>query len=224
MPPVYIIMRHLNYLSKNNIKVIFQSIVGGMYALVGAHLAQLVLNWENDSFAMRQRTNFCGMGDDQNEQQPPAVLPASRLIRWFRLILALVVLGFTLKPLPTCEKVEIDRVSHHAHLFGALSGILSGCIFLKVRTFTKQMRYIRNFLKYVFWFIIFLVILQFAIIRFNVAKHQAYWTILRNDQAYCPWNEYEKLCQDDCYNTVNINETVKDNCGLTLNCGKKYCV
>ena len=196
-----------------------------MYALVGAHLAQLVLNWENDSFAMRQRMNICGMGDHTNEQKPPAVLPASRIIRWFRLLLALVVLCLTLKPLPQkCEVLGFDPISHRAHLFGALSGVLSGWIFLKARKCTKQMQNIRNMLKYVFWFIIFLVVLQFAIVRFNVAKDKAYWTILRNDQAYCPWNEYEKLCQDDCYNTVNINETRKDNCGLTLNCGKKYCL
>ena len=199
-----------------------------MYALVGAHLAQLVLNWENDSFALRQRTNFCGMGDDQNEQQPPAVLPASRLIRWFRLILALVVLGFTLKPLPTCEKVEIDRVSHHAHLFGALSGILSGCIFLKVRTFTKQMRYIRNFLKYVFWFIIFLVILQFVVIRFKIAKEpEKDLFFLGKDQNYCPWYQYEKLCQDLCYKREHSNVTrctqIKETCGFNLSCGHNIC-
>ena len=195
-----------------------------MYALVGAHLAQLVLNWENDSFAMRQRMNICGMGNHTNEQKPPAVLPASRIIRWFRLLLALVVLCLTLKPLPqNCWAKGIDPISHRAHLFGALSGVLSGWIFLKARKCTKQMHNIRNMLKYVFWFIIFLVILQFAIIRFNVAKNQAYWTILRNDQAYCQWNDYEKLCQDDCYTRVNINETLKDSCGFSLTCGTKYC-
>ena len=194
-----------------------------MYALVGAHLAQLVLNWENDSFALRQRTNFCGMGDDENEQQPPAVLPASRLIRWFRLILALVVLGFTLKPLPICEKFETDRVSHPAHLFGALSGILSGWIFLKVRNFTKQMHYIRNFLKYVFWFIIFLVILVFVILRFKIAKDTGKDLFFFGiDQKYCPWFEYEKLCQDLCYDRAHSNGTqcaeLKENCGFKLSC------
>ena len=198
--------------------------LGGMYALVGAHLAQLVLNWENDSFAMRQRINICGMGNYANEQKPPAVLPASRIIRWFRLLLALVVLCLTLKPLPqNCAFLGLDPISHRAHLFGALSGVLSGWIFLKARKCTKQMHNIRNMLKYVFWFIIFLVILQFAIIRFNVAKHQAYWTILRNDQAYCQWNEYEKLCQDEGYKTISINETLKDICGFSLTGGKKYC-
>ena len=203
-------------------KVTFYSIVGGMYALVGAHLAQLVLNWENDSFAMRQRMNFCGMKDVLYDSRPPAVLPASRFVRWFRLILALVVLGSTLKPLPSCEDVEIDRVSHHAHLFGALSGILSGCIFLKVRTFTKQMRYIRNFLKYVFWFIILLVVLRFVIIRFKIAKDP-----LEEDQNYCPWFQYEKLCQDLCYQMRTTNKTkcteTKEACGFTMTCGENIC-
>ena len=191
-----------------------------MYALVGAHLAQLVLNWENDSFAMRQRMNICGIGEDKREQKPPAVLPASRLIRWFRLILALVVLCFTLQPI---DHVSIDAISNKAHLFGALSGVLSGCTFLKVRNkqVTKQMRYMRNILKYAFWFSISYVIVQFIVIRFEVAKG------FEERQEYCPWFQYECICQKRCYPdppdplagcNITISGQLEKACGFNLTC------
>ena len=198
-----------------------------MYALVGAHLAQLVLNWENDSFVVRQRMGIgiIEMGEDASEQKPPAVLPASRLIRWFRLILALLVLCLTLKPL---DHESIYDISHKTHLFVALSGVLSGFIFLKMRNkqFTKQMKnekYVRNILKYAFWFLISYVILRFISIRFKVAKGFV------NDQDHCPWFQYECICQQQCYPdpksplaacNITISDELVKTCGFNLTCNK----
>ena len=192
-----------------------------MYALVGAHLAQLLLNWQNDSFVMRQRMGIgiIGMGDDAIEQKPPAVLPKFYL-RWWRLIFALLVLCLTLKPL---DHESIDDISHKTHLFGALSGVLSGFIFLKMRNrqVTTQMNYMRNSLKYAFWFLISYVIVRFISIQFKVAKG------FENDQNYCPLSEYECICQSQCYPTPSvqlpacnftISVSLQKNCSFNLNC------
>ena len=183
-----------------------------MYALVAAHLAHLLLNWRNDSFILRQRIN-CGTVKNLTKKQithkPPQVLPASGLIRWFRLVAALLVLIVTLK-LETCSSdsmevcdTDVSHTSHNTHLFGALSGFMTGCLFLRARTFPKFCVKI----KYLLLGVVYGSLICYMITKF-------YNETTKTGREICPWIEYERVCQDQCYRKI---------CNTDLNCTVNLC-
>ena len=183
-----------------------------MCALVAAHLAHLFLNWYNDSFVMRQRMNCGACRTSQEKHKPPAALPASGLVRWFRLIGALIILLMIFLDAFDSSDREVDHVSHATHLFGALSGFLAGCIFLKVRRFNTFMFYVycKQILMFVYGFIVTCVIIKFVITRYKIISNS-----FSEETEYCPWFQYESICQDQCYHAKNhLNKTL--NCTVNL--------
>ena len=119
-------------------------------------MAQLILNWHDDAFVLRQRTNCVRYSaNEPQDHKAPHVLPGYALLRWGRLLGALVVIFGTLK------YGDSDDISHATHGFGALSGLFTGCLFLKVRHFKKCIRYFRTILLCVFGLILGTVICNF---------------------------------------------------------------
>ena len=180
-----------------------------MYALIAAHLAHLILNWSNDSFVLRQRINcfsFETSADKKKIHKLPQVLPASGLVRWFRLFAAVLVLIVTLK-LDSCssdpKKLCDTDVSHITHTFGALSGLMTGCIFLRARSFKPV---VLKF-KYLLLGIVYSLSFYYIIHKFYIEATQ-------NEGEICPWIEYERVCQDQCY---------RNKCNTDLNCTVNIC-
>jgi len=178
-----------------------------VYALIAAHISHLILNWGNDSVVMVQRMS-CLNGRNSSRgdtnRKPHFTLPASGLIRWFRLFVAALVLFMTLQ-FKTCSSDSEDDcaltptdVSHAAHFFGALSGLLTGCIFLHARNLNRPIELGKNFLlTFVYGFSICFVLVK----------------TFENTNEVCSWMEYEHQCQNQCYLR---NLTNAGHCSVTL--------
>lgn len=96
---------------------------GGVYALVTAHLATLILNWHEDTVIIRHRFR-------RNRKTTSANMPGLSL----RILRLLVVLVYTCVDFSMAfYKRSVSKVSVTAHLCGALSGILVGLVVLKNR-------------------------------------------------------------------------------------------
>ena len=164
-------------------------------------MAQLVLNWHDDAFVLRQRMNCLGYSpNEHSSHKAPHALPEYGYLRWCRLFLALIVIFGTLQLAPCDDNqrhlCDYD-VSHVTHSFGALSGLLAGCLFLKVRHFKKCIRYFRNTLLGIYGFIVSAVIIKFLLEEFD------------DDKEHLSWNEYETMCQNQCYGQrMNCNANV----------------
>ena len=175
--------------------------LGGMYALVGAHLAQLVLNWHNDALIIRQRLNFFG-----TDVIPPDVVASSNFfVRGIRLLMAILILATTLS-FKWCTSKDLicdSNVSHATHAFGALFGFFSGCIFLRVRSSKPLIRIIQN-------------VLRFTI--YGVAALCIFGMYMKmEEEAWCPWMEYERKCQDRCYEKpYNLSSDPCKNASFTI--------
>ena len=162
-----------------------------MYALVAAHIAQLLLNWHNDAFVLRQRINVYGAGLTSNgvkKYKPPEALPMStfsHLFRIGRLFCAALILIVTLKLHCTHSDFCDTDISHATHTFGALFGLLTGRIFLRVRSTKRPIRIGQN-------------ILLVLVYGFAALCIVAMYMKTSNDE-WCPWIEYERVCQERCY-------------------------
>lgn len=164
-----------------------------MYALVAAHVAQLILNWHNDAFVLRQRINLFGRGTSINGEEkyePPEALPLSRIVRMLRLIVAGLYIVVTLK-FDWCTNNDDNcfdtDVSHATHLYGALAGLLTGCMFLRVRSYKRPVYLFQNFLLMLVYGVSICVIIG------------QYYKTANDDGNICNWIEYERVCQDKCY-------------------------
>ena len=178
-----------------------------MYALVAAHLAHLVLNWNGDSFVICQSTRLLGTESDKHN----SALPAMEWGRWLRLFGAVVVLLTTLNPLDVwmlfskSDAVDFDHVSHAAHLFGACSGFIAGGIFLKARgPKTPILKHFRKFLLCVYAYLIGHVVVKCF---YNIYK------IDEETPDYCNWKQYEDVCQDQCYRHLSVCNCTVSFCG-----------
>ena len=174
-----------------------------MYALIAAHLAQLILNWHNDAFVLRQRLNLCG---DKNVVSRPEAVAGYLPYRWIRLIVAGVALFTTLKfnwcsqkPNELCD----TDTSHSAHTFGALGGLLTGLIFLRARSFKKPIYLLKN--------ILFIFVYGLSVC-YIINKY--FFETYKNEGDKCPWIEYERVCQSQCY---------LEKCNESLNCTVNLC-
>ena len=146
--------------------------------------------------------NCLGHCQQHRNPKPPHALPEYGLLRWGRLLCALLVIFVTLRLAPCGEEWNNlcdNDVSHVTHSFGALSGLLAGLIFLKVRHFKKHTRVFRNILLCVYFFMVSGVIIQFLLERFGT------------DKEHLPWSKYESMCQHQCYEYEK-----NSNCTVTL--------
>ena len=182
---------------------------GGMYALVAAHIAQLLLNWHNDAFVLRQRVNIYGAGFTANgvkKYKPPVALPMntfSHLVRIGRLFCAGLTLIVTLKLHCTDSKFCDTDISHATHTFGALFGLLTGCIFLRVRSTKRPIRVGQN--------ILLVLVYGLAALWMFAMYMKTY------DDEWCPWIEYERVCQDRCYRkSLNSTKTICTNVNINI--------
>jgi len=176
-----------------------------VYALIAAHLAQLLLNWHNDAFVLRQRVNLFGDRNSSNGALPPEALPAFLSWRLLRLFAAGLVLIVTLKfnwcKEDSNELCDTD-VSHAAHAFGALGGLLTGLIFLRARSFKRPIHLFKNVLFMLVYGLSFCYIIN---------KYFFEETYNGEREKNCPWIEYERVCQTQCYEhryTDDLNCTV----------------
>ena len=148
----------------------------------------MILNWHSDAFALRQRLNFFGECCPKRPTKPlrPEAMPLRNMWRIARLLCAALTLGVTLK-FESCadEKNCKTGVSHATHAFGALFGLLSGCVFLRVRSTKRPIRIAQN-------------ILLVLILGFTILCIFGYYMTASFDQ-WCPWKEYEARCQEQCY-------------------------
>ena len=177
-----------------------------MYGLVAAHIAQLIFNWHNDALVLRQRVNIFGGGSSLNGEEnhePPEAIPAPGVARVARLIVAVVVLGVTLKFKWDADENDRSGVCHSTHAFGAIAGLLTGCIFLRVRGFSKRPVYL---------FKRFLLLLVYGA-AFCVIIARFYHKSSEKGSDTCSWMEYERVCQDQCYLFRNSNDT---NCTVNV--------
>jgi hypothetical protein len=187
-----------------------------VYALIAAHIAHLILNWGNDSVVMVQRMScISGRNSSRGEKnrKPHFTLPASGLIRWFRLFVAALILFMTLQHKPchsnskdTCALTPTD-VSHATHFFGAVSGLLTGCIFLQARNLNSRIELGKKILlTSVYGLSIGCVIVKFY----------------DNAEQVCPWMDYEWQCQNQCY-LRNLTNSRNCNVSLCMFPGIKTC-
>ena len=164
-----------------------------MYALVAAHVSHLLLNWGNDSFVLVQRIT-CSREDLNTPRPSPFALPSRVSLKLIRLSIALLVLIF----------MSIDfgspnapaSVSHAAHGFGALGGLLTGYIFLEAR---NKNRFIQIGKK------VLLVLVYGVVIA--IMAYRYYIENSKGSNQICNWSDYERVCQEKCYGATNTTET-----------------
>ena len=156
-----------------------------MYGLIFAHVSHLLLNWGNDSFVLVQRPN-CGKIDARDQKTAPFALPPLFSVKLLRLLMAVAVLvTMCFESRESANK--ITSVSFLSHLFGALGGLLTGCIFLEARNKNTWIQVGK----------IVLLVLVFGIC-FGVVGYKFYVEVRYNNQI-CYWNLYETMCQKKCY-------------------------
>jgi hypothetical protein len=194
-------------------------ILGGVYALIAAHLSHLFLNWNDDTYVFRQSINWDGRKTNEcKEHKPPQALPAecARNIRYVRLS---ITLAFLLLESTKCFYNECPtNVSYWAHGFGALSGFIMGIIFLRARFLRKTEKQ----LKYALLLIAYGLPLSYVMIQYG-RKFKKYNTPPYSNCHLVHWAKYEEVCQDTCYrrNHTNIEESIcKELFTIHSGCGK----
>ena len=159
--------------------------------MVAAHVAQLILNWHSDAFALRQRLNFFGKIGTGHLR--PEAMTLGKWIRIGRLIFAVLTLGVTLK-FEWCTDITESYcehgVSHATHVFGALAGLLSGCVFLRAGRSKRPIRIAQNIL---------LVLIYGSALLFILAGYMS-----ADDDEWCSWEKFEEICQKRCYRKEDI--------------------
>ena len=151
--------------------------------MVAAHVAQLILNWHSDAFALRQRLNF--FGSLQNGPLRPEAMMLGKWKRIGRLAFAVLTLGVTLKFEWCTESYCEQGVSHATHAFGALAGLLSGCVFLRAGRSKRPIRIAQNIL---------LVFVYGSALLFIVGGYMS-----ADNEKLCSWKKFEESCQERCY-------------------------
>ena len=181
-------------------------LVGGVFALIAAHLSHLFLNWNDDTFVFRQSVDWDGRRtNDKKDHKPPQALPSivARNIRYVRLLITLVLLIFELAE--SRYRLGANNVSHAAHFFGALAGFIMGIIFLRARYLRAYEKKLKNVL------LLIACGLPFSIILIkHYQKLKIYRTIPLSNCPFIYWKDYEKACQEACYPNkvrISINET-----------------
>ena len=169
-------------LNVNKIKSSSYSL-GGLYALVAAHVALLILNWHSDAFALRQRLNF--FGTFRTGTLRPEAMMLGKWKRIGRLIFAVLTLGITLK-FEWCTENNCEHgVSHATHVFGALAGLLSGCVFLRTGRSKRPIQIAQNIL---------------LVLIYGSALLLIFGGYMSTDvDEWCSWEKFHKICQKRCY-------------------------
>ena len=165
-----------------------------MYALVAAHVSHLLLNWGNDSFVLFQRVT-CSREDLNTPHPSPVALPSRVSVKLIRLSVAALVLIFMSIDFSKCgTKCDTPAtVSHAAHFFGALGGLLTGYIFLEARNKNRLIQIGK----------IVLLVLVYGI-TIAIVAYQYYTENSKDSDQICNWSDYERICQKKCY---GANET-----------------
>ena len=99
---------------------------GGVYALIAAHLATLILNWKEDAVLMRQRVREYKI----TKAAPGTVIRLMRLI--FVLVFAAADIGNAVV-VRLQSNAATSTVGYTAHLAGAVAGLLVGLAALRNR-------------------------------------------------------------------------------------------
>lgn len=101
----------------------------GVYALIAAHLATLILNWHEDGIIYKERAKYGQQGDSPS---PHGLNP---IIRAFRLIFLIVFIVFDVgQVVYKVYFLELPgQTSYSGHAFGALAGLVTGIFILENR-------------------------------------------------------------------------------------------
>ena len=167
-----------------------------MYALVAAHVSHLLLNWGSDSFVLFQRVT-CSREDLNTPRPSPVALPSRVSVKLIRLSIAALVLIFMSIDFGKCGvKCKTPAsVSHAAHFFGALGGLLTGYIFLEARNKNRLIQIGK----------IVLLVLVYGV-TIAIVAYQYYIENSKNSDQICNLSDYERVCQEKCYGG-NVTET-----------------
>ena len=144
--------------------------------------------------------------DEKIKPRPPHALPANfarniRYIRGFLTFLLLIWEGVNYYLSTITEGDEFGVISYATHMFGAVSGLVIGYIFLRARHTRKAERVLKCLLfAGVYGFFII-----YTIVKATPGEHQ---------DSPCNWLEYESQCQDMCYRHCMINNT----CNVGFQC------
>ena len=163
-----------------------------MYALVAAHVSHLLLNWGSDSFVLFQRVT-CSREDLNTPRPSPFALPSRVSLKLIRLSVALLVLIIMSIDFGTPNAPA--SVSHAAHGFGALGGLLTGYIFLEARNKNRLIQIGK----------IVLLVLVYGV-TIAIVAYQYYIENSKNSDQICNLSDYERVCQEKCYGG-NVTET-----------------
>ena len=159
-----------------------------MYGLVFANVSHLLLNWGNDNFVLVQRPN-CSKINPKDEKNTPFALPPLFSVKWTRLVMAVAVVVLMIYESMESPSTS-SSVSLLAHLFGAVGGFLTGCIFLEARNKNKWIQVGK----------VLLLGLVFGI-SISVVGYKFSFELESKNQT-CSWNQYEKMCQEKCYKEI----------------------
>ena len=158
-----------------------------MYALIAAHIAHLLLNWGNDSFVLVQ-TITCSKEDHNTQKPTPMAVPSFVPVKWIRLVISALFLFLMSNEFGKCGPKCPAHVSHVAHFFGALGGLLTGYIFLEARNKNRWIQFGK----------IALLILVYGA-SIVVVAYQYHLETSKDSNQICFLSNYETTCQRLCY-------------------------
>lgn len=147
---------------------------GGVYALVAAHFATLVLNWKEDMVIMQHRL--------RKSQKISVAKFHGKYVRWLRLLmLCLYIILDIVFAIRRRIKKDKNSVSIIAHLFGVIAGLMVGLIVLKNRKVQSWEVRLKNIC------ILLFVVMSLFFILWNVIKDLAFNTTsaLNFDRLNC---------------------------------------
>ena len=188
--------------------------LGGVYALVAAHLAHLALNWNDDAFVLRQRVNCNGQRSNINgnprKNKSAHSVPAhlARNIRYVRLFSTLFLVIWEIYTCAGSSSEYCNKdVSYTCHMCGAVSGLIAGYIFLTAR----HRKTVVKILKHVLFICVYGFFLEYIALRGSVCQN--------GQKGNCTWIEYERQCQDICYlHKYTIRDSLNNTCNVGLEC------
>ena len=202
-----------------------------MYALFGAHIAHVILNWEEDKMMFRGTCILNMSGQNILKPIPKRYALKFRLVRMLILIVWVIAegsLGFYHKVIK-CNfenwKGEVDTnrleymqhimgiepkvtglcytpASYSAHFFGFITGLFFGLVVLKRR------RIITYAVKVIFKtsILVMFLILIITLVYVNNENNGD----LNSRGSKCSLEDYVKMCQAKCYCGMNNTELERE--------------
>ena len=176
---------------------------GGLYSLLGAHIAHILLNWHEDkmNFYVRCRGNSLPMPVPKDEI---FTNPRLRFIRLFVIVLwVLIDVAITWYVKWGVCNFDVQKscksdISYSCHFFGFITGLLLGMALIK--TNSRKNKNVKKTLK-IFSGFLFVTMLIFLVYWDHTSYLKEYEYILK--YSNCNLTTFTKTCQAKCYCGMN---------------------